>query len=108
MTPRLGALGAVLTSVAILLTGAPDAAFAQDAEMKDLSTVTCRDVLLAHGEDRDGVILVLHAYLLGEAKQLTYSADALAEATDRFFDACLDDPAAEALSTMRDEVRAAP
>ena len=74
-------------TVAMLSISQSELAIAQDEEIKDLSTVSCRDVLLAHGEERDGVILVLHAYLLGEAKQLTYDANELAEATDSFFDA---------------------
>jgi len=76
---------------------------AQESAEKDLSAVTCRDVLLAAGEDRDGFVLVLHGYLLGESKQLTYDADVLADATDKFFEACLETPDASALSTMREQ-----
>ena len=93
-------------TVAMLSISQSELAIAQDEEIKDLSTVSCRDVLLAHGEERDGVILVLHAYLLGEAKQLTYDANELAEATDSFFDACLEDPAAQALGTLRNQIKA--
>ena len=42
---------------------------ANESDKKDLSAVSCRDVLLASGEHRDDFVLVLHAYLLGEAKQ---------------------------------------
>lgn len=70
-------------------------------DIRDLSALTCRDLLLAAGEDRDAVILVLHAYLLGEAKQPVYNVDILAEATDGFMDACIDEPDSPALETMR-------
>ena len=80
-------------------------AVADEHDTKDLSTVTCKDVLLASGDERDGIVLVLHAYLLGEAKQLTYDADVLAEATDRFFDACIAKPDSQALKTLRDELK---
>ena len=95
---------------ALLVAGLASLAFvapsaADDHGNKDLSTVVCKDVLLAHGNDRDAIVLVLHAYLLGEAKQLTYNADALAEATDRFFDACIAKPDAQALETLRNEIK---
>ena len=93
----------MMTGLAGLAWVAPAAADGHGT--KDLSTVSCKDVLLASGDERDAVVLVLHAYLLGEAKQLTYNADVLAEATDRFFDACIAKPDAQALETLRNEVK---
>ena len=93
----------MVAGLASLAFVAPAAADGHDT--KDLSAVTCKDTLLASGDDRDHIILVLHAYLLGEAKQLTYDADALAEATDRFFDACIAKPDAQALETLRNEIK---
>ena len=105
MTRKIRATIALLTTLVILGPLSANVAIAQDDEIKDLRSVSCRDVLLAHGEERDGIILVLHAYLLGEAKQLTYSADSLGEATDRFFDACIEAPESEALATMREQLK---
>ena len=79
--------------------------YADEPTEKNLSAVTCRDVLLASGDERDGFVLVLHGFLLGEAKQITYDSDVLAVATDRFFEACLETPDASALSTMRDQLK---
>lgn len=93
----------VMTGLACFALVSP--AIADEHGTKDLSTVTCKDVLLASGDERDGIVLVLHAYLLGEAKQLTYDADVLAEATDRFFDACIAKPESQALKTLRDELK---
>lgn len=104
MTGKTRAAIALLTLTAILGPGSAGIAAAQEAGSKDLRSVSCRDVLLASGEERDGIILVLHAYLLGEAKQPTYNSDALAEATDRFLDACIEEPKAQALGTMRRQV----
>lgn len=78
---------------------------ANESAERDFSAVTCRDVLLASGDDRDDFVIALHAYLLGEAKQLTYDVDALSVATDRFLEACLKAPDASALSTMRDQAK---
>lgn len=104
MTMNMKATVALLASTLILGTACPRPAAAQDDTSKDLRTVTCKDVLLASGEERDGILLVLHAYLLGEAKQPTYDSDVLGAATDEFLDACIEEPGAEALGMMRKQV----
>ena len=96
----------LVTTLAVVGMSLGGLAAAQDDTTKDLTSVTCRDVLLATGDERDGIILVLHAYLLGEKKQTGYDTDALGAATDRFLDACIDAPDAEALGTMREQVAA--
>lgn len=95
----------VVAALAAFAIGTPGVANAQEDESKDISSITCKDVLLASGEVRDGVVLVLHGYLLGEAKQLTYDSDVLADATDQFLDACIADPDAQALATLRDQLK---
>jgi len=75
-----------------------------DNEITNIGSVTCRDVLLASGDTRESVILVLHAYLLGEEKKLEFETDYLAEATDRFLDACIAKPDTRALATLREQV----
>lgn len=97
----LAAILPTLTIFGVLLATASDAA---EDTGKSIAAVTCRDVLLASGEDRDGFVLVLHGYILGESKQLTYDSDLLATATDNFLDACIASPDASALSTMRDQL----
>ena len=106
MTNYTKATVALLASIVLLAAGYPGVAAAQDETNKDLRTVTCKDVLLASGEERDGIVLVLHAYLLGEAKQTAYNSDVLGEATDAFLDACIENPGAEALGMMRKKVSA--
>jgi len=100
----------VTKALAVVLIGAfavgnPGIVNAQDEELTDIGSITCRDVLLSSGEVRDGVILVLHAYLLGEAKQLTYDDNVLGEATDRFLDACIAKPDTQALATLREQMK---
>lgn len=104
MTRRTSVRSALLAFVAIIGPCLTGLASAQESGIRDLRSVTCRDVLLASGDERDGIVLVLHAYLLGEAKQVTYDVDALAEATDRFLDECIAQPDAQALQTMRKQV----
>lgn len=77
---------------------------AQFDEIRNLGSLSCRDILLTSGNARENLVLVFHAYLLGEAKQLDFNALELAEATDRFLNACIDKPDAQALQTMRDSI----
>jgi len=100
--------------VLALLVGAAGTAFAQDEdvnedvlqfeEIQNLDSLSCRDILLTSGNARENLVLVFHAYLLGETKQLEFNALELAEATDRFLNACIDKPDAKALQTMRNAV----
>ena len=61
-------------------------------DMNDIGTVTCRDILMASGKDRDGAVLVLHGYVLGEKKQLKYDTEVLSVATDAFLNNCIENP----------------
>ena len=74
---------------------------AQNAAADDIGAYSCRNLLLASGDEREGTILVLHAYLLGEAKQTRYDAEVLGAATDRMLDACIDHPEQPALDALR-------
>jgi len=104
----------LLAGITVVLAGTVGNAFAQDKELhpdvlqfeevRDLGSLSCRDILLASGAARENLVLVLHAYLLGEAKQLEFNAIELAEGTDRFLHACIAKPDAQALQTMRNEV----
>ena len=60
---------------------------------------------MASGEERDGAVLVLHGYLLGEKKQLKYDSDVLSVATDAFLSHCIDNPDSQALKALRDQLK---
>ena len=99
MNRKLGSLVAALLVAVTLST--VSGAHAQDADADDIGAYTCRSLLLASGDEREGTILVLHAYLLGEAKQTRYDPEALGAATDLLLDACTEKPDALALDTLR-------
>jgi len=104
----------LLAGITLLLVDPVGNTFAQDdamhddviqfEEIRNLGSLSCRDILLASGGARENLVLVLHAYLLGEAKELEFNAMELAEATDRFLNACIDEPDAQALQTLRNEL----
>lgn len=114
MTHTLIKVLSLLASLGLFLIVPSNKTFAQDEAMHDdvmqfeqirnLGSVNCRDILLASGTARENLVLVMHAYLLGEEKELEFNAIELAEATDRFLNACIAKPDAQALQTMRTAV----
>jgi len=75
-------------------------------EVYDIAPITCKEVMILSGDDRDAVISFLHGYLLGESKQTQANLTKLGRATDDFMSNCLDAPTAKALETMRKAIAA--
>ena len=90
-----------LAAITACLLGLTFPASAQDADADDIAAYTCRSLLLASGEEREGTILVLHGYLLGESKQSRYDPEKLGAATDKLLEHCIENPDASALETLR-------
>ncbi len=81
-------------------------AFASDQEasveeMYAITEVTCKEVMILGGDDRDEVISFLHGYLAGEARKSVIDIVKLGLTTDKFLDKCLDSPNEKALNTLR-------
>lgn len=85
----------VLTAVLPISTPA----FASD-DTKDLSKVSCKEVMILSGEDRDISIAFVHGYMLGKNKTTQYDVGKLSAITDAFLDYCLDHPSEKALASF--------
>ena len=72
----------------------------------DLASITCKQVMILSGGDRDAVVTFLHGYLLAESKKAEANLTKLGKATDDFLNNCLDAPTAKALETMRKAIAA--
>lgn len=86
--------------VFFLSAGLAGNAMGQDANLKDLKSYSCKDIMRLSGEDRDLAIGVLHAYLLGKKGTTQFDVQTLAESTDKFIEHCLDNPNDKALESM--------
>jgi hypothetical protein len=75
-------------------------AMGQDANVKDLKSYSCKDIMRFSGGDRDLAIGVLHAFLLGKKGTTQFDVQKLADSTDNFIEACLDNPNDNALELM--------
>ena len=80
----------------------PLALFAQDAEQPyDIETVTCADVMILSGIDRDTTLAFIHGYIVGASGESAFLASKLTDATDDFLDACIGAPDDMAVATMK-------
>ena len=86
-----------------LALGAAGGAPAQDS--RNVNQYSCKDIMRIGGDERDLAIAFLHGYLLGKSGNETYSPDALAEATDRFIEHCLDNPGDTAVKALAGAIK---
>ena len=93
------------TIAAVALTFAATAA-ANDS-MRDIGDYTCRDILVASGAERDLAIMFLQGYFVGKSGKTTFDRDALADATDRTIDMCLEATDEKAVTVMARALKAA-
>lgn len=68
--------------------------------VRDLNEYSCRDILVASGEERDLAVMFLQGYFLGKSGKTSFDRDKLAEATDKMIDLCLDETNANLVETM--------
>lgn len=86
-------------SFGTLAQAQPTSGDAQD-DVVDLKTVTCRDLLKTDGEDRTNTFVFIYGYINGTKGDLTINGSALAEASDKILDACIDSPDSTVLSVF--------
>ena len=70
-----------------------------------LDDLDCRTLLRLGGEERAYTLLYMHGFVSGKTGQTMLPAQALAEATDRIVDHCIDRPGDKLLSVF-EKVRA--
>jgi hypothetical protein len=98
-TALLASLAACLLTNNLLWAG--DTPSDEDAASFSLTDMTCKEVMILSGEDRVGVISFLLGYFAGKSNTTDLNLTALSHATDKFLDTCLDNPTANALTTMQ-------
>lgn len=83
----------------------PLALFAQDAEQPyDIATVTCSDVMILSGMDRDTTLAFIHGFIVGTSGESAFIASKLTDATDDFLETCIANPTDLAVATMREAI----
>lgn len=89
---------------ATLALGMNLSAWSQDTtEVKtdiDLQTLSCRTLLKMDNDDREFTLVFFHGLISGRQGEMIFRGEALAEATDRILDQCIDGPDETLLSVF--------
>jgi len=78
----------------------PNAALAQNLTDRSVDQFTCKQVMREGPAVREATIAFMHGYLLGKSNSTKFNVATLLQQTDRFLDACLDNPNAKAIDIM--------
>ena len=83
------------------------AVFAEDAPKKwttvDLNKQDCRTFLKMTGYEREITVAFYHGVITGMKKETSVNIPALAEATDKVMDHCIDNPKTVLLQVFQDQ-----
>ena len=79
---------------------------AEAPDVRDVNDYSCRDILLANGDERDLAIMFLQGFFVGKSGKTSFDSNRLAEATDRFLDLCIDTPDGKVMATMEKAIKA--
>ena len=74
----------------------------ESEEVTDMASVTCRDLLLTDGDDREQALTFFHGYINGKKGVTTIDSQALSAATDQILETCIDNPSKLVLSAFEE------
>ncbi len=64
----------------------------------NITTLSCRDLLLADNDDEESIVIFIQGYISGKSNQAEIDTDALRVASDRSYEDCIDNPDASVLN----------
>lgn len=99
------ALSLALAATGLLSAGAAAQAqsAASDRVIPSVSETTCRELLLAPGDEEDNIMIFFHGYVSGSRGQDAVDVDAFSLASEAVAEACVDDPSALLLDVFLDK-----
>ena len=72
----------------------------EESGMVNLEAMTCRELLKSEGDNRANIIIFMHGFINGKQGITTIDASALASATDKIIDSCIDSPDSKLLAVF--------
>lgn len=92
----------IIAAFVVFGVAAPGVAVAQSepAEPIDITQTTCRDLLLAPGDEETHIMIYFQGYVSGKRGETTADVDALSVAAGAVMSACVDDPSAKLLDVL--------
>jgi len=70
---------------------------AAEAEVVDMNSYLCKDLMRMDSEERRITLGVLHGYVLGKKGATSFVSDDLSKLSDQYIEYCLDNPQEKAL-----------
>lgn len=69
-------------------------------ERLDLTTVSCKDMLLMEGDQRDSTIVFFHGMMIGKNGSTVLDAQTLSNTTDKVLEHCVNNPQDKLISVF--------
>ena len=97
--PFKAALSMACLSLASIVVS--QSVLSQESEVENvvnISALTCRELLLMNGEDRQSTIVFVQGYLSGQNSEIEIDTEQLRAASDTSLEQCIDEPDASILT----------
>lgn len=91
-------LGAIATGGFAINAQAQSAS--EESGTVNLQAMTCRELLKSEGDNRANLLIFMHGFINGKQGITTVDASALASATDKIIDSCIDSPDSNLLAVF--------
>lgn len=69
-------------------------------ERLDLTTVSCKEMLLMEGDQRDSTIVFFHGMMIGKNGSTVLDAETLSNTTDKVLEHCVNNPQDKLISVF--------
>lgn len=69
-------------------------------ERLELTTVTCKDLLLMEGDQRDSTLVFFHGIMIGRNGSTLLDSEALSNTTDKVLEHCINKPQDKLMSVF--------
>ncbi|HAC63278.1 MAG TPA: hypothetical protein DCF68_06975 [Cyanothece sp. UBA12306] len=69
-------------------------------KMFDITTITCKDLLLMEGDQRDSTLVFFHGVMLGKSNTTMLNSEKIANQTDKVLEMCIAKPTSKLMSVF--------
>ncbi|MDJ0844502.1 HdeA/HdeB family chaperone [Crocosphaera sp.] len=71
-------------------------------KMFDVATITCKDLLLMEGDQRDSTLVFFHGVMLGRNNTTMLDTEKITNQTDQVLEMCIAKPASKLMSVFEE------
>ena len=68
--------------------------------MLDITTITCKDLLLMEGDQRDSTLVFFHGVMLGRSQTTRLDSEKISNQTDKVLEMCIARPNSKLMSVF--------